>query len=207
MDQAAALSGAALTDGLVQGIEHEARGHRCRDAPAHDLAREDIDDKGHIDHSHPGRHIGEVRHPELIGGICGELPVDLVVRAGLRRIGDRGLFLAARNPLQSMLSHEPFHGTARDIVRLSAKLMPDLARPVAALALVVAALDLLEVLRIALGAIRGQVWVAGDRSMRIVGRRGDRQNTADRLDPEDLTMLFNEGDHLRNGRSSSAIAK
>jgi len=74
VDQAAALGRAPLGDGLVQRIANG--GHRCRDAPAHDLAREDIDDAGwgetvapaarrkrpERDHSHPGRHIGEVRY-------------------------------------------------------------------------------------------------------------------------------------------------
>ena len=99
MDQATALGRAPLGDGLVQRIENKAGGHRCRDAPAHNLAREDIDDEGHVDHPHPGRHVGEVGYPELVGGICCKLPVDLVIRAGLRRIGDRGLRLAARNAL------------------------------------------------------------------------------------------------------------
>ena len=36
---------------------------------------------------------------------------------------------------------------------------------------------------------------------------GDRQHTAGRLDPKVPLMLFNEGNHLRNGRSSSACAK
>ena len=62
----------------------------------------------HVDHPHPGRYIGEVRYPELVGGIGRELTVDLVIWAGLRRIGDRCLLLAARNPLQSFLSHQPF---------------------------------------------------------------------------------------------------
>jgi hypothetical protein len=41
----------------------------------------------------------------------------------------------------------------------------------------------------------------------MVGRWGDRQNPADRLDPIDLPMLVNKGDHRLNGRSSSAWAK
>jgi hypothetical protein len=41
----------------------------------------------------------------------------------------------------------------------------------------------------------------------VEGRRSDLQNAADRLDPERLTVRLHEGDHLRNGRSSSAWAK
>ena len=45
-----------------------------------------------------GRHAGEVQHPELVGRGDGELTIDLVIRAGLRRIRDRGSLLAAHNP-------------------------------------------------------------------------------------------------------------
>src|SRR5512144_43892 len=41
----------------------------------------------------------------------------------------------------------------------------------------------------------------------VVGGRGDRQNLADRLDPMDPAMIVNEGDHVFERRSSSAIAK
>ena len=67
-----------------------------------------------------------------------------------------------------------------------------LARPVAASALVVDTSDLLEILLVLPGPLRGQLGVAGNGGMTVKGRRGDRQNTADRLDPIDLAMLFNE---------------
>jgi hypothetical protein len=41
----------------------------------------------------------------------------------------------------------------------------------------------------------------------VVGRRGDRQHPADRLDPVGLPMIVDEGDHVRDRRSSSAKAK
>ena len=43
--------------------------------------------------------------------------------------------------------------------------------------------------------------------MRIVGRRGDRQHLADRLDPIRLPMIVEERDHGFTRRSSSARAK
>ena len=147
------------------------------------------------------------QNPELVGHGRHELPVDLVIRAGLRRIGDGRLLLASHNPLQSMKMHEPLHGATRDVVPVAPKLMPGLAGPVAPPALAVGRLDLLEILHVLPGTVRGQLGVAGSSGMTVEGCRGDRQNTADRLDPEDLAMLFNEGDHLRNGRSSSAWAK
>ncbi len=41
----------------------------------------------------------------------------------------------------------------------------------------------------------------------VVGRRGDRQHLADRLDPVRLAVIVYERDHRLNGRSSSAWAK
>src|SRR5436190_13658840 len=43
--------------------------------------------------------------------------------------------------------------------------------------------------------------------MGMIGRGGDRQHFADRLDPMDLTVIVDERDHRLNGRSSSAWAK
>jgi hypothetical protein len=43
--------------------------------------------------------------------------------------------------------------------------------------------------------------------VRVIGRRGDWQNPADRLDTVNLAMHVDEGDHRVNGRSNSAIAK
>jgi hypothetical protein len=44
-------------------------------------------------------------------------------------------------------------------------------------------------------------------NMGVIGRGGDRQHLADRLDPMRPTMIVDEGDHGLNRRSSSAIAK
>ena len=43
--------------------------------------------------------------------------------------------------------------------------------------------------------------------MVVIGRRGDRQHLADRLDPVRLAMIVDERDHGLNRRSSSAWAK
>src|SRR5436190_23708364 len=43
--------------------------------------------------------------------------------------------------------------------------------------------------------------------MGMIGRGGDRQHFADRLDPMDLTVIVDERDHRLNRRSSSAWAK
>ena len=51
----------------------------------------------------------------------------------------------------------------------------------------------------------GRIAPPGD--MVAVARRGDRQHSADRLDPVVGAVVIDEGDHRFSGRSSSAIAK
>jgi hypothetical protein len=45
-DEVTANKGAALVQGLIQGIEHELRPGLARHAPAHDPAGEDVDHEG-----------------------------------------------------------------------------------------------------------------------------------------------------------------
>ena len=106
-----------------------------------------------------------------------------------------------------MLPHQPLHSAACDILAFPAQPVPDLAGAVSALALVMDTLDLLQVCRILPGSVRRQIRVPGEGRMPVGARWGDRQHTAGRLDPKLPLMLFNEGNHLPNRRSSSACAK
>jgi hypothetical protein len=47
--------------------EDELGRHGCGHAPANDPPCEDIDHEGYIDCPRPGRHISEVRNPQLVG--------------------------------------------------------------------------------------------------------------------------------------------
>lgn len=60
---------------------------------------------------------------------------------------------------------------------------------------------------IASGARREPARIEPAGGVLVRGRRSDRQDTADRLDPMDLTVRIDELFHRFNGRSSSAIAK
>jgi hypothetical protein len=64
MHEPAALEGATLVQGLLQGIEHEGGAGGSRDPPADDAAGEDIDHEGHIDEAGPGRDVGKIRDPQ-----------------------------------------------------------------------------------------------------------------------------------------------
>ena len=82
---------------LLQRIEHEVGLHGAADSPADDAPRVDINDEGHVYEALPGRDVGEVRHPQLVGSISLELAVHTVQRAcrlGIRH-GGTHLFAAA----------------------------------------------------------------------------------------------------------------
>jgi len=50
----------------------------------------------------------------------------------------------------------------------------------------------LEVLRVPLRSVRGKVRITGDGRMSVTGGWGDRQNTANRLDPKLTTVIISE---------------
>jgi hypothetical protein len=139
---------------------------------------------------------------------CLEPPVHLGRRArgGLVGGGGPGL-LAADGAAQAHLPHQAFHRATGHHDACPAELPPDLAGAVDPEVGRMDPSDLLHKHLILLVARRGLGRIGTLRDMGVVGRRGDRQHPADRLDPVDLTMLVNEGDHGFERRSSSAIAK
>ncbi|EAQ04625.1 hypothetical protein OB2597_05065 [Pseudooceanicola batsensis HTCC2597] len=67
--------------------------------------------------------------------------------------------------------------------------------------------DLDAQLGVPLGAVGEARRINPPRPMRMIRRRGDRQQVADRLDPMDVAVVIDERDHRFDGRSSSAWAK
>src|SRR5438270_381178 len=80
MDQTARRLPAPVIDRLLECIEDEVSHQGRGDAPAHDAAREDVDDKRDVDKAAPRRHVREVGEPQLIGPRRGEVPVDEITR-------------------------------------------------------------------------------------------------------------------------------
>src|SRR5690606_8425482 len=78
VDQAVGLLWLTLIQRLLQGIEHEVGLHGTADAPAHDTTGKYVNYEGHIQPALPGRHVREVRHPQLIGPVGLELPIHVV---------------------------------------------------------------------------------------------------------------------------------
>jgi len=109
--------------------------------------------------------------------------------------------------LQTHGPHQPLDRATRHAFSLPQQLPPNLAHAINLEIVVEDAPDFLAQNRIAPRPRRALRGIAARRRMRPIGRRGDRQNLADRLDPVRLAMIVDEGDHGLNRRSSSAWAK
>src|SRR5690606_13466672 len=111
---------------------------------------------------------------------------------------------ASNDALKSHRPHEPSDCAAGDIKAFPLQLTPDLAHAVDLEVLVEhpAYLDLHG--DIAPGAGRQAVHIRAFGNTLIIGGRGNRQQSADRLDPESRTVFVDEGNHRFSGRSSSA---
>ena len=86
VDDAARL---ALRDRHVQRLDDdvglEAGGHR----PADDATAPDIEHDGEVEEAGPGRHVGDVRDPELVRARGGEVALDQVVGRATCGIANR----------------------------------------------------------------------------------------------------------------------
>ena len=141
--ETAALDRPSIMQGLLQRIEHEAGVRRARHPPADDAPGIGVDHEGDVDEARPGRDIGEVREPQHVRPWRLELPVDAVERAWRGLVADRGLHgLAAHDPLQAHVPHQPRHRAAGDLDALPPELPPDLAHAVDAEVLIEDAPDL-----------------------------------------------------------------
>ena len=121
----------AVVQGLLQRIEHEVGAHGAADPPAHNAPGIHVDHERHVQPALPGRDVGEVRHPKLVGAICLEHPVDTVQRAWRLGIADRRAHdLATDDATLAESAHEPLDRAAGHGHALSVHLHPDLVSAV-----------------------------------------------------------------------------
>ena len=122
-------------------------------------------------------------------------------------VADRGLDRFADNPLQTHVPHQSRHRATGSIEAFALELAPDLAHAVDGEVLIEDASNLDLQRGVLPGARRPLGRIAPFGHTGVVGRGGDRQDPANRLDPMRSTMIVNEGDHGLDRRLSSAIAK
>jgi len=197
-----------IRDGLFERVQGQVAPQRARDTPAHDPPGEEVDHEGHVDEPAPGRHVGQVRHPDLIRAGGHEVALQQVAGATQDLFRDRGAELPSANRApQAQLGHQapdgaPGHGEA-----LALQLLPDLPHAVHAEVLPPDPADLPLQLVVPARSRRPPIRLGLSSLRLVVGRRSDRQHGADRLDSVRLPV----GVHKRHGhfdrRSSSAWAK
>ena len=194
VDQGVVALGLPCVQGLLQGIEDEVGAHGTAHTPAHDAPGEDINDEGHVQPALPGRHVREVGHPELIGPVGLEDPVDPIQRARCLGIANRGAHdLAAHHAAQPETTHQPLDRATRTGSAFAVHLLPDLVGTVDLHVVDLPDLfDMRNQLGISLGASAAQRRIALLSNASPIPGRGDLQNPADRLDPEPIAMLVDE---------------
>ena len=202
----------------LRGVEGQLGRHRRGGAPPDDAPRVHVAHERAERHMGPGRHVGEVDHPQLVGTRCGEVPLHQVrgaSRSPLRAGGDESLVSAGAADVVG--AHQPLDLTARHRTQLamlatclfSAQLVPNLAGPIQTTPDPRVAMDTANVPenhRVALRSSRQQAALR-----RIVGGRGDLaavpgEHPADRLDPEPVPVVIDERCH-HGSRGSSSRAK
>src|SRR5690606_4220542 len=182
--------------------------HAGTDSPPHDAPRKDVDHEGHIQPSLPGRHVSEIRHPQLVGAVGLELALDTIQRTERLVSGHRCPHdLAAPYALQSSSTHQPLHRASGCLDAFSPELLPNLDRAIALHVGIPHALDFQAQCLVAPSTAGAQCRIAQAGRMLAVTGRGDLQDTADRLDPETVTVLIDKCPQDLVRRSSSAWAK
>ena len=138
-----------VPDAHLQGVEDQVGAHRRAGAPAGDHPRVHVDAERDVDEPDPGRHVGEVHHPQLVGPLRDELALHQVLRAcGLRvRVGSCGSWPRVPHR-QPVLAHQPLHGAAGDLRALPGQLPPHLASPIDPVVVLIHATDLDQQLRV-----------------------------------------------------------
>lgn len=196
-------AGAPAAAGHLQRVEDHLGAHVRGDAPADDHPAEGVDDETRVSGPGPGGHHGQIAHPQPIRGLGGEVASDEIAGPGLSGAGaGAALPPLAGRAAQAGGAHQPRRLVSADLMAGPARRQPQLARPIHP-----------EIRPPQLLERRGHRRVAARPRRRgpglgaVVGRRGDRQLTPDRLDPELFAVSVDERDHHRRGRSSSAAKK
>jgi hypothetical protein len=188
----------------LQGVEWEVCAKGCADPPADDETGKYISNKGRVGEPLPGPHIGQVGHPQAVGGAGGEVAFhqilwSLVLRAGR---GRAGLVPAAHRAGEPELVHEAGHLVPAGVESFTLQLPPHLLGPIDVVVLFVHPGDLTLQPLVFEGTLRRAAGEGG-----VVGGRGELQNVTDRLDPEPGLVVPNEADYFVRRRSSSAPKK
>ena len=109
--------------------------------------------------------------------------------------------------LKPQVTHQTLHGAASHREPFPTQLTPHLPCPIHPIVVLPHPADLRTQLGVTAGPHRPPPGLGLETFVFVVRRRGDRHNTADRLDPIHVPVIVDEPDHRLGRRSSSACAK
>ena len=136
----------------------------------------------------------QVRDPELVRACGVEVALHEVHRASAARIRLRRLESTSTDrALEAHFTHQTGHRASSHDATLTAKLTPDLAHAIHVKVLLPYTTNLAAKLDVALRSRWLAAWVLLSRFLLVIGRRGDREHPADRLDP----VLCQNSAHLK----------
>ena len=165
-------------------------------------AREHIDNEGDVGEARQCTNVGQVGHPQAVRDRRAEVSLHQVsgpVKGIVRHSCTPGF--PSHRSREPQFPHQALHGATRCRDTLAMQLPPHLAGAVDAKVVCVYMPDL-HLQRIVPNLSQG--WRATTRC--VVGRRGEPQHPADRLDPETIPVDIYEAGHL-GGLGSSSCAK
>jgi hypothetical protein len=124
----------ARCDGHIERVEHDTGLQVVAERPADDPTRPGVEIDGEKEEARRGWNERDVRHPEPIGSIGGEVPANQISGGGPLGCADRrgdGPAPAA-DAREASLSHQPGDALAPDLDALGPKLGMEARRPVGA---------------------------------------------------------------------------
>ena len=170
--------GPTLPERHVEGIEHELCAQVVGHGPADHAAAEGIQHDGEVQEPGPGGDVGDVRDPEPIGCVGGEVALDQIrCRSGTRIPYRRPCPLAPTDAPQAGTAHQSGDPLAAHSVALSDEFGMDAGGAVGPARGAVDVTDAIEHCSVALGAGRRRPALP-----RVVPAGGDPQQPAHRGD-------------------------
>ncbi|CCI51474.1 hypothetical protein BN13_1060002 [Nostocoides jenkinsii Ben 74] len=192
--------------GHLQSVEDHLGLHVRCDPPADDPSTERVDDEAHIRHPRPGRNVGQIRHPQRVGPVGLEVPVDQVRRSGGTGIllGREHLLPKPGHALDSQPPHQPGDLVPADVVARALGGLPQLVGPVD-----LPVRDPQRHQDLHHDQVTDRTGRRSDLPLLrgVIAARSHLQVPADELDSELSTVLVDERDDHFKGRSSSAAKK
>ncbi|KAF0183725.1 MAG: hypothetical protein FD164_698, partial [Nitrospirae bacterium] len=193
---------------LLQSIQHKVCPHRTCYSPPYNATGKHVNHKSDIHKPGPRRHISKIRHPKLIWARSSKLPLHQIPRTVHRPVRYRRPAGSPPNyPPEPHCPHQSLLRTPGYRYVLPVELKPHLPGSVHLETLRADSPDLLRKLPVPPHPDRLPRWVSLPSLMFVVRRWGDRQFSADRLDPILRPVFIDKRRHYLRPRSNSAWAK